>query len=356
VRSLRPDSRGIFVPTTQEVKTGGQITPYSKSSTSLIHLDYLMRGGTPKIAVTRRQGGIGDVLMTLPTVKAISKKYGVQVDYGTDFDYLSGALPKVLKYNPYIHNIVPWKEIRPEDYHAIVELTCPCVAHEEPLARPINRIDLFARHAGLGIPLQDPSIDYFISPEEDSWARNYLITNGIDRFKLIMVQPSSSSTSRDIPPATLRTALTSILSSDRTLRAIVITHDSDNLKQDWNFTDVHKLHNKDVRHLAAIMKYCELVICQDSAVLHVASALHKPTVTLFGPTDPKARVNYHPEAIAIWPAQHLRNYPSWYRDSGDGGLCWKLIKPELITSVSLSILNKTPLLEKTDLVTFGNYQ
>ena len=355
MRPLRPNAQGIFVPTTEQVKVGGQITPYRTPSRALQNVDSLLSGNIPRLCITRLQGGIGDVLMTLPTVKAIAQKYNTQIVYGTDFEYLGGALPKVLQHNPYISQIVPWKEIVAEDFNAIVELTCPCVAHEQPLAPPINRIDLFARHAGLGIPLKDPSIDYYITDEEISWARNYLMTNSLDRYRLILVQPSSSATNRDCPVSILKTALTSILSSQRDTRAIVLTHDSDNTKTDWNYSDVHKLHNKDIRQIASIMKQCDMVICQDSAVLHLASALHMPTVTLFGPTDLRARINYHPEAVGICAALHLRNYPCWYHDPRDGYICWKLLKPELITSTSLAVLNKTAIPSSPDLLFFGPY-
>lgn len=352
MRPLRPNQNGIFVPTSTTIKSGGQITPYTKPNKSLYFMDKVIAGEKPSIAITRKQGGLGDVLMTLPTVKAIAKKYEIQIVYGTDLEYLDGALPACLYGNPYISEIVNWRDISPENFNSIIDLTCPCVAHEVPLAKPINRIDLFARHAG--IQLQDTDIDYFISDEERKWAKEYIYENNLDRYRLIMVQPSSSTTARDYPVSKMKEALVQILRGQKDLRAIVITHNSDNIKTDWNYSDVHCLHNFGMRKIAAIMEQCQLVICPDSGCLHMASALHMPTVTLFGPTDPHARVNYHPEAVAIWPAGHLKNYPCWYMDPKDGYLCWKLIQPELIKEVSLSVLNQKPLPPSDDLVTYRN--
>ena len=128
------------------------------------------------------------------------------------------------------------------------------------------------------------------------------------------------------------------------------------MKIDWGVSRAHVLNNFDVRQLSAIMHFCDLVLCPDSAILHMASAQSKPTVTLFGPTDPRARVNYHPEAVAIWPAKHLKNYPVWYHRPTDGYLCWKLLDPTMIADVMRALLTKNALPPYQDLVTYGSYK
>ena len=40
-----------------------------------------------------------------------------------------------------------------------------------------------------------------------------------------------------------------------------------------------------IRNLAALMKHCNLVICNDSGPMHIAAALNVPMVAIFGPTD-----------------------------------------------------------------------
>jgi ADP-heptose:LPS heptosyltransferase len=354
--AFRPDSRGVIVDIKTPPRFGaGQVTPYTRSIPTLHHLDNLLGGGKPKLCITRKQGGIGDVLMTLPTVKAIAKKYDVQVDYGTDFTYLDGALTKVLFDNPYIANVVPWDTIDPFDYHAVLDLTCPCINHEKPLAPPINRIDLFAKH--LKVSLEDHDMDYHVRDEELIWAREYIEKNNLDRFKLIMVNPSSSTPNRDCPPDKLKRGLGGVLALRRDVRALMIIHESDKRKnEDWNFSEIHILKNMDVRQLAAMMKYCALLICPDSAMLHVAAALHHPTLTIFGPTDPWARVNYHPEAVALWAAKDLKNYPCWYEDPKDGWMCWRRLEESLITDTTLAMLNNQSLPSSRDIVTFGSYR
>lgn len=352
---LRPNSKGVVVPARNRILTSQDVHAWTHPTQALVRLDkILFQHEKPEIVISRRQGGIGDVLMTLPTVKAISKKYQTQVDYATDFDYLGGALVRVLQGNPYIRNIIPWRDVNLENYNAFVDLTCPCVAHEKPLASPINRIDLFARHAV--IPLEDHSIDYFLTQEEINWAKDYLYHHNLSQYKIVLVQPSSSTTHRDCPPIKMAKAVMNLVSDIPSIRAIVITHDSDNIKTDWNFFHTHEANNLHVRQIAALMSQSEIVLCPDSAILHLASALHKKTVTLFGPTDPRARVNHHPEAVAIWGGAGIKSYPSWYDPDPAGGLCWKRIEETLISETVKSLLLNKKLPKSELLIYFGNYQ
>lgn len=353
---LRPSPNGA-ITTSKPPLHGGNISAYTVPSNVLPRIDILRQGGLPRICVQRRQGGVGDVLMTTPTVKAIAKKYGVKVTYATDLEYLDGALPKVLQHNPYIEKVVTWRGLAPEDYDAVVELTCPCIAHEKPGAPPINRIDLFARHAAFPLPLADPSIDYYVSEAEKEWAKDYLVGANLDHYKLILLQPASSAIRRDPPLDKVKAAMAGIVSARRDVRVLVTTHYTDNYRTDWRFAEFHELSDFDVRKIAALMQCCSLTICPDSAILHLASALHLKTLTLFGPTDPRARVNYHPEAVAIWPARQFKWSPTWYEAQADPSLmCWKVLDEGLVSRAALALLENKPLPFSGDYVTVGKYE
>jgi ADP-heptose:LPS heptosyltransferase len=293
--------------------------------------------------------------MTTPTVRAIAEKYQCKVDYCTDYEYLGGALPKTVRGIKYIRDVFPVADLesKKDEYDAVLNLTFPCTAHEQPLAPPINRIDLFARHAGL--KLTNHKMDYVFEPEELEWAEEYLVKHNLKQYPLVFVQPSSSHTQRDAPFDKMVEAMNLLTAQEPAVKFLIVTHDSDNVKRDWPMKRAWTLNNYDVRQLSALMHYCQVVLCPDSAILHMASAQSKPTVTLFGPTDPRARVNYHPEAVAVWPAKHLKNYPVWYQRPTDGYMCWKLIEPKVISDVMRALLKNRPLPPYKDLVTYGSY-
>lgn len=351
---LRPNRRGILQPQKPNIQHGGQLIPYHKHNPTLHKIDKLMKGEKPRICISRKKGGIGDVLMTTPTVKSIAAKYGIQVDYATDFNYLEGALPKVLKGNPYIKQVIPWDKIDIDNYDAVLDLTCPCVAHEKPKAPPVNRVDLFAKH--LGVKLISTELDYLIEDSEEEWAEDYIHENRLLHKKLVLIQPFASAMARSAPTNRLKNIINKLRKEDKSIAPIIITHGSDVVKSDWSSANAHVMHNYDVRQIAAIMNRCALTICPDSAILHVAAALHHPTLTIFGPTDPHARVNYHPEAVAYWPAGELKNYPTWYAEPKDGYLCWKIIEEDVIVNTAMSMLNQSTLPSSRALVTYGPYE
>ncbi len=308
--------------------------------------------------VSRIAGGIGDVLMTLPTVKQIRKQYNCLLDYQTDFEYLGGALPKVLQGNPHIDRVLDYRMVSEEDreqYDAVVDLTCPCTVHEQPRAEPINRIDLFARHAG--VRLEDTSIDYYITKDEFTWAQEWIAQKGLSRNKLFLVQAHSSSARRDLSINTLQKSIVEILKVDPSFRCLVITHSTDSSKHNWNIYGAVEVRDMGVRQIAALIYYCDVVLCQDSGILFLAGAQNKKIITFFGPTDPRARINYFPHAVAICPGQHLKCAFCWWAPSCNNTYpCWKQIETQLIIDVTVATLQNKPLPPSSDLIYFGNSQ
>ncbi|MDZ4836980.1 MAG: glycosyltransferase family 9 protein [Candidatus Melainabacteria bacterium] len=60
---------------------------------------------------------------------------------------------------------------------------------------------------------------------------------------------------------------------------------------------------KNISDLAALMYFSDLVVCVDSAPMHVAVGLTKPLVALFGPTDPALLLPKNPRFKAVWDAR-----------------------------------------------------
>jgi ADP-heptose:LPS heptosyltransferase len=242
-----------------------------------------------------------------------------------------------------------------EEYDAYLDLTCPCTAHEVPHAEPIGRIDLFARHAG--IHLEDYQIDYYISPEEEKWANDYIYQNRLIGCKLFLVQAHSSTSRRDLPINKLQRSVVGVLNQNPNARAIVVSHGTDSSNANWKLYHVQEMRDFDVRYIAAMMSMCEMVLCQDSSILHLAAALNKKTVSLFGPTDPRARVNTYPNAVAICPGQNLSCSPCWYNNNcNSANTCWKIVEEKLVIATAHSVLNNLPLPNSPDLIFYGDYK
>lgn len=67
---------------------------------------------------------------------------------------------------------------------------------------------------------------------------------------------------------------------------------------------------KGIKDLAALLSLADLVVCVDSAPMHMAFALNKDLIALFGPTDPAKLIVENPRTKIICQDPELRNQPS----------------------------------------------
>lgn len=354
VKKLGPSpNTGVVLPKRTSPRTFARAQALRNPDPSLARIDELRQGSPPRIAVVRSQGGIGDVLMTLPTVRAISEKYGVPITYATDFDYLDGALPAAVQGHNYISEIIHFRELDESRFDVVINLTCPCIVHEVPHAPPINRIDLFARHAG--VILKSTKIDYVITPEEDKEARQTLEGLGLNlkQHRLVLINPFSSTLRRHIPHKIIESTVRE-LASERNTRCLVFRH-GDDPDAIWDtIPGCADMKDYKLRQIAAMMNYCEMAVCPDSALLHLAGALDKKTVTFFGPTDPHARVNHFPRAVAIWGGAGLKCAPCWYEKCPCGFTCWKRIDYSTVIQTVRAVLNNKSIPNHPTLVHYPN--
>ena len=310
-RPIDLSKNGIVVPRQPQIPTAAATLTSKNPAQELYKVNKILSGQPLNVAVIRSGGGIGDVLMTFPTVKALKKKYNCNLHYITDYEYLSGVLKKIAEHNPYIDQVSDYRHFKEINYDVVINLTCPCIAHEIPKALPIHRIDLFARSCGL-TPLQDRQIDYVPLEEEISWGRDFLLSRNLNPNHTILVQPYASNPRRSYEIKNLQRALLYASEANENLRFLIIRHSSDFDSGDnqWDFKNMIAIKDYDTVSLAGILYNLPMVICPDSALLHLAGALSKSIVAFFGPTDYRARM--YPNMKAVCPGEILASWPMWY--------------------------------------------
>ena len=55
-----------------------------------------------------------------------------------------------------------------------------------------------------------------------------------------------------------------------------------------------------IKESAAIITKCDAIICNDSGPMHIAAAVNKKVISLFGPTNPKRKAPLWKESLSIW--------------------------------------------------------
>lgn len=318
-------------------------------SIKLSRIQELLLSQRPSICVVRGEG-IGDVLMTTPTIYALKTMFKeVNITYATNTRYLDGALTKTLIYNPAIDHIIERDLLVDDHFDLVINLHCPAIHLEKKGARPPNRIDIFAKHAG--VSLKDFKPHFYLQKEELEGGEAYYSKLPMSE-KFILVQPHASAQRRSFDPAKVKKAITELYTHHK-IRSIIITHKSDHADDVlWNnIPGSILLENVDVRGIASVMVYCDLVLCPDSAILHLAGALDVPTVSIFGPTWPPARINHYKQTVALWGGDQVNCKPCWYESCDSRYSCCQYITSEMIVAKCLEHLQNTSKISISDRLT-----
>jgi ADP-heptose:LPS heptosyltransferase len=336
------------------VVSHGMIRPFHPSNgaknspaVKLNRLKKLIQSKHPHICVVRGEG-IGDVITATPTIRALKNTFAnIDITFATNTSYLNGALVKVLQYNPDIGHILERNLIDDTQYDLVINLHCPAVKNEVSGKLPPSRIDVFAHHAG--VDLKDPVPKYFIKEDEIDYGET-LLKNIDSRDKIILVQPFASSQKRSFDVRKVKEALVN-LNNRHGIRSIVLTHDEDHMDVLWNsLPGCRVMHNLDIREIAAVMVHCDMVLCPDSSILHLAGALGVPTVALFGPTPPQSRISHYKNAIGIWYGKDIPACPCWYGHCPTGYACSNRITSDDIETTIIKHLSNTKRVDTMDII------
>jgi ADP-heptose:LPS heptosyltransferase len=282
-----------------------------------IRLDKLLRSTRPKILIKRRLGGIGDVLMTTPLLRHIKRILpSCELTYATDLAYSNGALATIIEHNPYVDILIQNGRFKESDYDYSVDITATGLDREKGGNIPPNRIDMFAEEVGIDVS-SDPLPDYIVRPNEREWAQKEIlkyIPKGKDRkeYKIVMLQCRSNDKRRTWPRESVN-KLAELIIQDPTYIVLMLEWGVEiNLLPTKQKENLYIFKDLTLQDTASLMEQVDIVVCPDSSLLHLAGALNKKTVTIFGPIPPESRINYYPNATAV--TNKLSCQYCWYNN------------------------------------------
>lgn len=301
----------------------------------------LRRAKNPRILVTRAMGGIGDLLMMMPGLKALAlKSPNTKVDF---------AIPK--SFHPIFEGFstvrlldINEDEIDLTNYHRWVNLTdCPAgrvESRQYPNVRR-NRIESFARAMGISRRrLRRTSgflPTYRVSEEEREWAKNSLLQFNPEGLPVVGIQPFAADSYKNWP---FMEGLTKTLSQDH---AVLIFHHEEIVGHDG--PNIHKILAP-LRKSIALLAECKNLVAVDSSFIHISAALGIKTVAIFGPTSGRVFCRYYPNVKYVAPIKSdFPCYPCWRNEhkpchltNGRESICFRSITVEKV----ISILNGDP--------------
>ncbi len=241
-----------------------------------------------------RGGGIGDVLMCTPVIRFLRENLpGVHLTLAT-----FKRNDTLFKSNPHLDAVVAQPltlgELMEADF--VVEFADPDISIDDT-----HMTDYYLRCIGIApetVSDKTPilSIDGLIDP-----ATVRSVTTAAHGFKRsVYLNGLASDRLRDLSPALL-----SIFPRTRSdILFVVPTAYEERYGTDsptlYDRPNILRLDTADsLSAFVTAIHCCNAVVTTDSSAYHIAAALEKPCLTLFGPIDPKLRTRYYPTVISL---------------------------------------------------------
>lgn len=248
------------------------------------------------------QAAIGDALCMTPALREIKRRYpDCQL-----FVSISGRARPVLEKLPYIDKLlpmpIPYKFVSKANYMVkVIEMV------NTPQFDNLNLVEYFLWKCQV-FNAEDETPDVVVDQNIVSELKPVFdqIREASGGKKVLLFHYLASSVHRSLPPKLLKEiepfiekeyvpVLCSLPSEDITLELAL---------EAYGVTSVNLSSlMKDIRYLIAAVHLSDAVITADTATLHIAAGLKKPTVLVSGPIDGELRARTYPTVISI-----LANY------------------------------------------------
>ena len=259
-----------------------------------------------KILLVFAQAAIGDAICMTPALREIKKRYpDMQL-----WVAISGRARPVLEGLPYIDKLLPHptplKEVNKVDYIVkAVEMV------GKPQFNLQNMIQYFLWKFHLDFAEKetpDVIVDEAVKKElEEVFSK---IREVAKDKKILLFHYLSSSIHRTLPPKFLKSIEDLIWDE---YAPIICSLPEEDITVEVAL-DVYGIRAanlssfmKDLRYLVAAVSLSDAVITADTATVHIAAALGKPTVLISGAIDPELRCSTYPTVIPVRPNYRGKN-------------------------------------------------
>ncbi len=283
------------------------------------------KGDKPRILLTRLRY-LGDVILTTPVISAVKKRYpSAEIYYLAEYPYSrvllnNPALSGVLSLNRGFRNTAAMiMKLRRLSLNIAVDLFynprsamllflsgipvrvggCRRIRRylythnfEVPgqIKSAVDHHLYFPGSMGIGEDSGDPEI--FLTAEEKERGRKIVddLVRGHHRRTLVAMHPGGTWPAKRWPADNF-VELAGLI-ENKMDAGVLIIHGPGEERIGRYITSrggnaLNLLPLKSIRSLASVLYHCSAVVSNDGGVMHMAAALHRPTVGIMGPTDPE---------------------------------------------------------------------
>jgi ADP-heptose:LPS heptosyltransferase len=287
-----------------------------------------------------KSAGIGDMMAMMVAMRHLKTKYpSCELYVGSNSGYRG-----LFETDPAIKEFVaipyPFSYITKCDYFIYFQ---DILDGEGPMRRSLY--DLFADRMMLTLSEEEKFPKLYLKEEIDYEMGQMfegLKTEG--KRPIVGIQLQTSTVIRDYPPE-LWAKLVGYLTEEGIPVVLLGEPESNRLVRDYFLIQNNLAFNlceesKTMQHFLAIVKHCDFIISADTSTLHLAGALGKPMIGIFGPIPSPLRISYFKNAVGIdcktlcSPCFLHGHFPCRFSvDERGYSPCMRLASPEKIMEV-----------------------
>lgn len=274
-----------------------------------------------------RFSSIGDIVLTTPVIRCLKLQTGAEIHYLT-----KASFQAVVAANPYIDKIHTIKKspsevldvLRAESYDAIIDLHHNLRSARVRWAMPripshvffklnfekwlmvrlkINRLPhlhivdrYLAAAAPLGVVNDQQGLDYFIPPEEEVNAPEWLHQQGIDATHYVAFVIGAAHATKRLPIDKIADICRGIHSPVVLLGGPEDSEPGAAIASKAGAHVINACGKLRLNQSASMVKQAEKVITHDTGLMHIAAAFRKEIISVWGNTIPEfGMYPYYPE-------------------------------------------------------------
>lgn len=324
IQAFEERGRVVHVPPAWCIdhKIGEQLLRYGAVQKFAQVLDYLKEKPTARVGF-RREGGMGDIIMLLPVLRAINRAFprtqlflftsGQSVDM---LKHTNGAGLQVL--------LIPQIDATSLDFGINLE----GVVERDHGNRPYTNMPrhlIYADALGIKAWMMKQQLDYSIQlgSEDRQFAENHAAKIG-KRFVLLQLQGAMDSRTFQLPQTK---AVAATAAKMGYAVCVMDAHQPPSLAPTPCYWPGSGLS---IRKWLALMELASFSLTMESGPLHMAHVVDRPVVCFYGPTRVQERGAFHPSYGKGWvvPVELNKriNCPSCYMVASRCGWAWKCIR------------------------------
>ena len=302
-----------------------QLEDMRRSGWEIQPLAELLRPGARALVI--RNMGLGDVLMLTPALHALHEQRGVRVHVASYARYL----PLLWGLEWLEATYALGTDYGATRFDAVVDLNWAVESGAE--VEQLPRAEIFAQRLGVSLTRRHPF--YQVAASERERAQRQL---GRWRQPLAGIQVHASCPQRSYPAQHIL-RLTELLQAE----GCTVAFFGEWWEGQLPAGVINLVGGCSLRQAAALIEQMAVMICPDSGLLHLATAVGTPTVGLFGPIPPRLRTAGYPCCLSLSVVNACPDQPCF--DTGAGRCrdyrCMWAISPETVAAAAQRLIADT---------------